>query len=658
MNNLRQLFLRSIAFSLVVLLLLAAATGFSVIGASAWVSANQQANDLEGSYTTLAVRIPESPRQQALQSDVLPPDEDRIHRTAEHAPSVQSAAHCGFLSAKLNNAKGLSSASLEKAHYNRDFERFTSSCAVLAVKCLSVQDQSVQSHFDESHQANVVSSLLYDAEFEVLACPALHPAYGDLTGRKIHIGSPLATPDGKIPFEAGKTYLFRGFFEDYPTEYGWLNKTEMGWYILDEERSSPDAPYFQTLHFSLPPINGLFNPVFDEPSPIPNMTLNEILPINQPSDTQNPLYYITTPKNSLPFYAEYTGDWNDFLETEQGWVWKEVLIPWANMNQNSAPVLLTDNLSSVYNFNIGEASVLKGRTFTPEEYQQGRKVCMVSTAFADYNDLSVGDTLSVSYYKSDLVRGQIQFSIPYGAPTDDNAPSDNWQYIYQRLPLIEENNLNQTEDLEIIGIYTAPAFRANQNDFPTDAVFVPKASVSGAENYEYRDVPWLNTLVLKNGSIDAFEQYMTDQGLPGFYLFEDMGYTDAAASLTALAENAKRLFVVGAAAFALAAFVFLYLCIRKLSGTVLNMRRIGVSKKQVWFESFGVLALWSGLAIAVGTLLGAGLYQIVIQQLFSNNLVLDLRTLIVWPFLLFAVLLVLELFAAIQLANRSLMKRK
>lgn len=107
-------------------------------------------------------------------------------------------------------------------------------------------------------------------------------------------------------------------------------------------------------------------------------------------------------EDSLPFYAEYDGNWQEFLDSDAGAVWRDKVIPMCQINYESAGVILTDHINSLLLFNTGEASILEGRSFEAAEYASGEAVCLVSAAYALKNDLTVGDTINLDLYQAVL----------------------------------------------------------------------------------------------------------------------------------------------------------------------------------------------------------------------------------------------------------------
>lgn len=65
--------------------------------------------------------------------------------------------------------------------------------------------------------------------------------------------------------------------------------------------------------------------------------------------------------DTLPLYTQYDGDLEDFLNSEEGSVWRDTIIPGVKQNYCAVKLMLTDQLNSMYWFNTGDASILEGR---------------------------------------------------------------------------------------------------------------------------------------------------------------------------------------------------------------------------------------------------------------------------------------------------------
>ncbi len=601
---------RNKGFTAALLLLLAFAVGFSCIGYAAWNGVNEQIEGIGAGYTTIAVPKPRDEDyifHQMMKgyrydeagtffwSDgTVTYTNETVAAVAEQAPQVFSIEKGGILSAGLKNLKGLASGSQNTEQYNQAFDRLNYGFCVLALKCTDVVDVSIKAHTEEidGYTTKYAGMIVYDAYFEVEECISLMDSYGDITGRHLRIWGgesthPFTEGGGKIPFEAGKTYLVRGFYRDIPI--GWIEDPEMG-VVLSLELDAMDIPG------------------------IKDISTEEHVIEEKADGHWLETYYYTAMEGALPYYAEYTGTAEEFLNSEDGKVWREVIIPWTKTCQNSATLILTDNLNSVYNFNTGAAVVMEGRAFTEEEYQKGSPVCLISAAFAKHNGLNLGDFVTADLYDTGVSEEKIHIT--------ERTRSYN-DYIYVRKPITQETKIAENVSYEIIGIYSAPEFSDGQYNFTADSIFVPKNSVENPKQYEEPAVAYLNALVLKNGTQDEFEAYMEDMGMGGYYVYLDMNFEDTLPVLEAMKDNAFRLMLIAAALFVLVSGVGIYLMQNRMKAVVIGARRIGLSAFGVWKQSFCALVISEVLGIALGTALGTFAFNTVTQDIMKMGIAFE-----------------------------------
>ena len=172
----------------------------------------------------------------------------------------------------------------------------------------------------------------------------------------------------------------------------------------------------------------------------------------------------------------------------------------------------------------------------------------------------------------------------------------------QRYPLTKDTHLGIQKDYKIVGIYTAPEWSSGAHSFHADTIFVPKASVPGIAP-RTESLQFLHSVIIENGSIDAFEEHMAANDMAGAYLYFDQGYTEAAASVRTLIDNAERIMIVGISMFVLSSLLFLLLFIRRTAPVVRTMRLLGVSAKKTWSECFISLISQVVIAVLVGNAL-------------------------------------------------------
>ena len=636
--------------TVLLVLLLALSIAASSIGFAAWVGARKQFEEIDSQYTTIAILsgknheklfLGERATFVGLDSLEFPDGSKYIGPmsakvTAQESPYFISADSNILLSAHVDGSTAITSGTMDVLDYHSEMDDYCYSLSVFAVKCEEIE---VYTHLSGD---TTIYHIVFDIVDRVCLMDAYDlPPYED----KLYVNTELYDRNGEIPFEVGKTYLVRGHYSDYPmtpTNIITIDENGNKQITVGVRRKDDFDEGGRALL-----LEGSGDLIF---SSIANLGVmsgvqNFIKEKVQYPDSEK--CYWTTPENCWPYYAEYEGDWRDFLESDEGAVWRNEIITNFEMNHASASVILTDNLNTLYNFNSGDASILEGRTFEEPEYQNGDAVCLVSASYALLNGYSVGDTISLDYY--DTSYSQIIFDL--------HSFSGREGITVNRLPLTEENRMDIRKDYTIIGIYTAPEWTAGQHSFHADTIFVPKASVPGMESYSGKSIAMLNSIMIENGSIDAFEAHMAANDKAGAYLYFDQGYTEAAATVQTLIDNAMRLMLVGVAMFLLASMLFLLLFARRVSAVMRSMRLLGVPKRKTWLESLAVLFAQELTAVAVGNALAVVLYERITAQLLAGTPALDVQSILLCGGVQLGLLLLAGGIWMYNLSGRNLMQR-
>ena len=611
--------------TVLLVLLLALSIAASSIGFAAWMGANKQFEEIDRQYTTIAVPsgLNQEKQYEAGMIQYIGFDSREfsdgsryygpfdLEATAKGSEHYQGSDHRVYLSAHVEGGIPVTSGTLDLLNYNYELDNYCYQTSVLAVRCVSLEKDITYDWTTEKY---------YSAYFEIVdrVCQVDAydvPPYDD----ELRIHASLHARDGEIPFEVGKTYLVRGIYWDYDVvqDFDWVTNDEgvEQWRsvpkrALDGELGSIRKLLIQNLGFH----EGL--PDFQETG------ITYGLPNWNNERMQNPEtgeYYDTVPEeNCWPYWAQYEGDWRDFLKTEEGRVWKEEIIPNFEMNHSSVPVILTDDANSMYFFNSGDASILDGAFFTDADYRNGNTVCLVSAAYAKQNGLTVGDTIKMDFFHNQYE--MTRYTILQG--------SGRSGMTIVRDPLTDKDRIGVEKDYTVVGIYSAPEWQAGSHAFHADTVIVPKSSVPDADKYAGPSMPLLNTVIIENGSIDAFEAHMAANDKAGAYLYFDQGYTEAAATVQTLIDNAMRLMLVGVAMFLLASMLFLLLFARRVSAVMRSMRLLGVPKRKTWLESLAVLFAQELTAVAVGNALAVVLYERITAQLLAGTPALDAQSIL------------------------------
>ena len=143
----------------------------------------------------------------------------------------------------------------------------------------------------------------------------------------------------------------------------------------------------------------------------------------------------------------------------------------------------------------------------------------------------------------------------------------------------------------------------------------------------------------------------------GAYVYFDQGYSEAAATVQTLIDNAMRLMLVGVAMFLLASMLFLLLFARRVSAVMRSMRLLGVPKRKTWLESLAVLFAQELTAVAVGNALAVVLYERITAQLLAGTPALDVQSILLCGGVQLGLLLLAGGIWMYNLSGRNLMQR-
>lgn len=569
--------IRKPVFTILMVFLLSFSVALSCIGYSAWTGARIQQGEISGDYTTIA--IPLEPDLNGLPAEEIASAlQNRVYadKAAQEAPQISMVDRRCLLSTHIEGSRSLSSSRMDPSEYNVAFDGECYSLAVLALRCDSIREQPTE------------GLLLYDAAFSVEEIVCLSDAYDSFPKPdSIHIYSDVREANGTVPFEKGKTYLVFGQYQDYRVI-----------------RSAGGYSQLKTENRYMVPFPEICSNFYGEPASLE-------------SSSRNGQEYHFPAAGQLPWVCEYTGTAAEYLRSDSASIWNKDIIPLCQLNHESAAVILTDRITSMYAFNTGDASLLSGRFFTDEEYKKGADVCIISAAYAELNGLRLGDTVQLDCYDSSF--GEYNNGAMANSMFAEKDPGPYRQRYY----MTPDDAIGVCKEYTVVGIYTGARFAFGAYQLNADTILIPKASVPDAQNYETRANSLLNTFVLKNGSTEEFEKYMKQQGLGGQFLYFDQDFSSMQESLEALEANALRLLMVGAGVFLLASLLFLFLNFRRMKPIIRSVRLLGRSSRDVFGEIITVLLSLEFLAIMLGTGIAAVLFDTVTKNVLLSALMLQ-----------------------------------
>ena len=689
MNNFRMQQIRGSLITMMTAILLVVSTTFSIIGYAASDGTKQQLEAVESRYTTLGAMKDQNTqflqhggtgfvyREEGISrvdwidknyfkldnGSILWDDGSvyysggALENVAKGSPYIRTVSRSAILSVHVKDIYGLTSSAQNHLQYNEMFDKYSYGMAVLV---------GTEENIDLLHVGAFIQTpngermLLEQAPwFHIDEIVSIHPEYekrfrSDRTlASRTDFLSVVDDPE-KDEISYGKQYIFRCFIGLQPVMQVPVVTGKTTTYIYklaSTVESIMDVRKYKHFDFTSRDLFELDGFVSQNGIGQKNFTLN--LKTNYREINGYALdsyeYWYSLPEDSLPFYAEFTGTLEDFLNSEEGQVWRDVIIPMAEINQQSATVMLVDDLDYLHAFNSGKAIIVDGRKIDASEFVRGDKVCVVSSAYADYAGLEVGDTLNLDFYDTGYFL--------------TSAKIENWdatvsEFVMTHNPLQENNRIGYQEDYTIVGIYSAPEYEYGTTSFYADTIFVPKSSVPDAEEYEDPSLPLLNSVVLMNGTTEEFEEYMESQGFGGYYTYFDQDYSSTIAGLQSLSQNALRLVILAGAVFFVTAILFYYLNFKRMIPVAYGMRRMGQHPFKLWWQMEMVTLPIILIAVFGGAYLGVYFFEYVTMELFETNIIMDIET-VKWLTLLeAAALCAISLLVAIPISVPRLMKRK
>ena len=706
MNNFRRQQLRGGFVTIITALLLVVSVVFSVIGYAASDGSKQQLEAVESRFTTIGAMSDQNTQmlrhvggylayheiygtclqwkeknyEKLVDGSVVWDDGSMFYSSnvleeiAKNAPQIRTVARSAILSARVKDIYGLTSGTQNILQYNTMFDKYSYGMAVVTGSDESndFENSATGKHSGavmlegSSVLGAILSSHLWMTVDEIVS---MHPTFARrfVTDRIVYQASftgaisPVTDID-VAEFRNDRSYIIRCFINaepvvqvpqsvegvvtyTYTLSHRWTGKYGTQ---TTTEGIVREVAQRKTLDFTTMDLFQLEGLQEQKGIGQENFTLDFVNIKNKPPYGANNFYY-SLPEDSLPFYAEFTGTLEEFLESEEGQVWRDVIIPMAEINQQSATVMLVDDLDYLHAFNSGKAIIVEGRKIDPSEFVRGDKVCVVSSAYADYAGLEVGDTLNLDFYDTGYFL--------------TSAKIENWdatvsEFVMTHNPLQESNRIGYEEEYTIVGIYSAPEYEYGTTSFYADTIFVPKASVPNAEEYEDPSLPLLNSVVLMNGTTEEFEAYMESQGFGGYYTYFDQDYSSTIAGLQALSQNALRLVILAGAVFFVTAILFYYLNFKRMIPVAYGMRRMGQHPFKLWWQMEMVTLPIILIAVFGGAYLGVYFFEYVTLELFETNIIMDIETVKWLTFLEAAVLCAISLLVAIPISMPRLMKRR
>ena len=589
---LKQLFRSPIRLTAFLLLLILSGAMLGV-GINVFWCAREQAAQMEEAYTTVAV--PDYRTQLMMDSEThsLGETNSKIDPLAffyemrarkelivqakaagEASPYVRLTDNRRIAAAYSPGSLPVTSGSSDPLAYEEEFDA-PYHLAIFTVLCTDVRQteqvgQSITAAADggESRTLEYMYQT-YEASALVEECVLLSDAYAPPD--TLMVTGDILDADGNIPLEAGKRYLIWGV-------YCAPQIMQVGFNEWEEDVS--DAPTLTLGHQMLYPGG------FEE----------DIQLINGKYHARKRVL------DAYPVCAELAEGTSaeDFLSSVAGETWENVR-ELCDVTRQSVPVIATQKLESMLAFNTLQTPIVQGRSFTEAEYESAAKVCVLGSEYAVKNGIHIGDMLPLSFYDTHI-----------------SSTQRPWDGGYVSLTVVEPylpgTQRSGAENYIVVGIYQSTGFRHGNFNFSPNTVFLPggEAALPGILNADSSsggdsaasELPVLYSIVLKNGSVERFEQEMAEQGFADCFLYYDQGYAQAQGSIETLERNAVRLLAFSAALGAASALLYALLYALWARRTAVSMRLMGIKGASAFGQAMEGALLTALTTLPFGMLAG------------------------------------------------------
>ena len=657
------------------LIALTLAVAVSLVGLSAWSAIERQASAVGDNYVTIAIM-----KETELGTKIY---DMAAMDAALNSGCVASYDSRCMLGAAVAGTKALTSGAVERNDYDFSFDYPSYNLSVIAVTCTEIEAtvyENSYTSFEYDPEGNLVGEHegkeppvaccnVYGTVNEVISLAAGYepPKHGD----QILISTEIHRADGTSLFEVGKQYMVFAYFADHQIKEHYYETTdentgEFAWKVVEEPDT--ESPYDLSIYDSwgLNITDHIERYYTDGAHGVPDREDWYARLLRGQRD--DGVYYYYPMPEAWTHVVEYNGSVEEFLKSGAGREWREEIIPRCEMNQSSATVVLTDNLQSVYMFNNGFAELLNGREISAEEYVNGENVCLVSAEYAKHNNLNIGDCVNIDYYDTPVAKhGMAEGGI--------NGSSVTNSVTLRHGVLTSDDRFGVQKDYEIIGIYSAPAFRAGTHLFTADTIFAPKKSLPNAEKYEERGFRALQSLILRNGSEGEFFETLkhgsyngewaeiwfddpNDIDFSGDFMTFNQQYDKAAGNIEVMRSNARRLLILAILGFLIVLTAVRYFEARRQRAIVVTMKKLGIARRRIVRELIGAGLLLDLTATAFGGLAAWLLFGEITRRANVGTLQLPLTTLLLSAAATAIVLTLTTVFSALKLSKIGLMQVK
>jgi len=296
-------------------------------------------------------------------------------------------------------------------------------------------------------------------------------------------------------------------------------------------------------------------------------------------------------------------------------VWMREALEDADISSRSFQVLTTNDPLSMLRLNQRRNLFEEGRTFTAKELKDGEHVCLVSRAFAERNELTVGDVIPLEMYAAVIGTTSISY-----IPSEEASMTTHSIWM----PSLYHHGLEITEPAEytIVGIMNLMSSDPSNYAIPRNFVMIPGNSFDGVAGEPVSRLPVPDFVpllddgfIIPNGRVDE-TRAVIDSIAPGYgslFRVYDQGYGSVKKALDNLQFGLSWILGLSFAVWLAIAYLFsfFFTARKRREAAVLNAAGMSRASRFLWIFVQSTIPVIFSLAISLAVTLP--LYEYIIE---------------------------------------------